>query len=937
MSDPAAGPEPLHLVDGFSLIFRAYFAFVRRPLTGPDGENTSAIFGFFRSLFQLLKLRRPSHLGVIMDSPVPTFRHERYPAYKATRDQAPQDLQAQVPRILEIVDALGVRRLQREGFEADDLIATLAVRCRREGRECYVLSGDKDLLQVVGDGVYVIAPPKGGEGFSVLDREGVFASRGVYPEQIVDYLALTGDSSDNVPGVPGIGEKTAVKLLSQYRDLDTIYRELDSLTPAGVKAKLEQGRESAYLSRELVTLRTDVPLELEPEALQLARPDLAAAAALFARHGMHTLVKELEEGSGQGTLGVGEAPGPAAGAPGPAAGAPGPAAAPVSPVAPVVALERLEPGCFESVLSLERLQEWVRSAREAGAFAFDTETDSLDALRAHLVGVSLATAPDRACYVPVRARGVEVLPQETVLETLRPLLEDPELTLVGQNIKYDYKVMWSAGVRLRNRFFDTMVAAWLLDSERSSFGMNSLALSLLHYQTIHYKEAVGAHESLAEVELDGATDYAAEDAAVTYRLYELFRPQLEEQGLVSIFSELEMPLVDILARMEIAGIPLDSARLEEYGKLIDTQLAVLEEQIFALSGRAFNIRSTRELQVVLFEELGLPVQRKTKTGYSTDNTVLVELARSGERIAELLLEHRQLAKLKSTYVDALPRMVNPDTGRLHTHYLQTGAATGRLASKDPNLQNIPVREEAGRLIRSAFVSPPGSLFLSADYSQIELVVLAHLSEDPALLEAFRQDKDVHRQTAAVLFGVEEPAVTPEQRRIGKTVNFGIIYGMSAFRLARDLAIPRSEAEGFIRRYFARYAGVERFLRETVRRAEQTGSVETLMGRRRRILQIDSRNRNEKMGAERIAVNSPIQGSAADIVKRAMITVDRSLTERGLRTRLLLQVHDELIFEVPEEELEEVRGVVRTAMERAVSLKVPLKVSLDSGRNWGEIH
>ena len=589
------------------------------------------------------------------------------------------------------------------------------------------------------------------------------------------------------------------------------------------------------------------------------------------------------------------------------------------------------------MLSLDALQGWIDAARAAGVFAFDTETDSLDALRAHPVGFSLATAADRACYIPVRARDVEVLPPAEVVERLRPLLEDPALTLVGQNIKYDYKVMWSAGVRLGCRFFDTMIAAWILDSERSSFGMDSLALNLLGYRTIHYNEVVGKEQTLADVELTRAADYSAEDAAVTYRLYELFRPQLESEGLMRIFVELEMPLVDILSRMEIAGIRLERSVLERYGQTIEIELEQLEAEIHRVSGRSFNIRSTRELQAVLFEELRLPVQKRTKTGFSTDNSVLVELAHSGERIAELVLEHRRLAKLKSTYVEALPQLVNPDTGRLHTHYLQTGAATGRLASKDPNLQNIPVRDEGGRLIRRAFVPAPGCLFLSADYSQIELVVLAHLSEDPMLMEAFRSDRDVHRQTAAVLFAVDEQAVTSEQRRIGKTINFGVVYGMSAFRLARDMRIPRGEAEEFIRRYFERYAGVERFVRDTVRQAEQRGYVETLMGRRRGVPQINSRNRNEKTGAERVAVNSPIQGSAADIVKQAMIDVDRALSRQALGTRLLLQVHDELIFEVPEAELHEARALVRSAMEQAVSLKVPLRVNLDSGTTWGDIH
>jgi DNA polymerase-1 len=526
-----------------------------------------------------------------------------------------------------------------------------------------------------------------------------------------------------------------------------------------------------------------------------------------------------------------------------------------------------------------------------------------------------------------------------VLEKLASLLEDPELTLVGQNIKFDYKVMQAAGVRLRCRLFDTMVAAWLIDSERGSYGMDKLALHYLDYRTIHYEEAVGKdpERTLADIPLAAATDYSAEDADITFQLYERFAPQLKELQLERIFHELEMPLVPILAGMETAGIRLDARELEGYGLELDRELARLEKEIFALIGRPFNVRSTKELQAVLFGELKLRPLKKTKTGQSTDNFVLVELARQGERVPELVLAHRQLAKLKSTYVDSLPGLVHPATGRLHTSFLQTGAATGRLASRDPNLQNIPVREEEGRRIRTSFVPEPGWVFLSADYAQIELVILAHLSGDPGLREAFAQGRDVHRQTAALLFGVPEESVTDEQRRIGKTINFGVVYGMSAFRLSQDMRIPRREAEHFIATYFLRYAGVDRFLRATVREAEQKGFVTTLRGRRRPIPQIGSRNRTEKMAAERVAVNSPIQGSAADVVKQAMIDVSRALTAGKLKTRLLLQVHDELIFEAPAGEAKRAAGLIRRTMEAAVSLEVPLRVSVETGASWGELH
>ena len=941
--------DALYLIDGYSLIYRSYFAFIKRPLTNPRGENTSAVFGFFRSLFQLLKARSPAYLAVVMDSITPTFRHRKYPEYKANREKAPKDLHAQVPVIEEMLEALGVAHVRLDGFEADDVMATLAASCRREKRSCFILSGDKDILQVVGAGVSVLQPPKAGEGFTELDREGVHQARGIYPEQVVDYLALTGDSSDNVPGVPGVGEKTALKLLTQFPDLDAIYRSLEAVSPEGVRRKLEAGRDSAMLSRELVRLESELDLPLALEDLRLDELNREAAVPLFARQGMASIVRDLagagerKERPPEREGEVGQRPerpperegraGTVPLAPVSASGAPSP------PAVPSGMPRRLRPGSYTTVLTGSELKRWIERAKEAGLFAFDTETDGLDPLRARPVGFSLATAPGQACYIPVRASDVTPIELPEVLAGLRELLEDPGLTLVGQNVKFDYKLMRTCGLRPRTRFFDTMVAAWLVDSERTSYGLESLALRCLDYQIVRYEEVVGKDpaRTLADVPVASSTDYSGEDADIAFQLYEHFAPKLKSLELQRVFDELEMPLLPILAEMEIAGIRLDTGALERYGQELERELAGLEREIFELVGHPFNVRSTRELQVVLFEELGLQPGRKTKTGQSTDETVLMELARQGEKVPERVLAHRLLSKLKSTYVDALPQMVNPDTGRLHTNYLQTGAATGRLASKDPNLQNIPVREDEGRRIRSAFVPDPGHVFLSADYSQIELVILAHLSGDPALAEAFRHGKDVHRQTASLLFGVAEGQVSPEQRRVAKTINFGVIYGMSAFRLARDMRIPRRAADEFIATYFRRYASVERFLKATIRQAELNGSVRTLMGRFRPVLGIASRNRTERQGAERVAVNSPIQGSAADIVKKAMIDVTQALRDHKLETRLLLQVHDELIFEAPESEADRAAGVIRKAMEGAVELEAPLRVSVETGKAWGDLH
>jgi DNA polymerase-1 len=893
--------EPLYLVDGYGLIYRSYYGFIRAPRINPQGENCSAVFGFFRSLLQLLKEKNPRYLAVVLDSRRPTFRHELFPAYKANREKAPEDLHAQVPVIEEILAALGVQMLRRDGFEADDLMATLAETCRRQQRDCYILTSDKDILQLVGGGVYVLHPGRGKAAMEIWGPEKVREERGVAPEQMVDYLALCGDASDNIPGVAGVGDKTAVKLLAQYQSLDAIYAQLDSVVPEGVRNKLTAGQESAMLSRELARLRRDVEVGSDLELYRLERLEAAPAIPLFLAQGMKSLAGELG-----------------------------------SDVDVTPDIQSLVPGSYETVLDEASLERWIAKAAKANLFAFDTETDGLDALAARPVGFSLAVAAGQACYIPLRAPDADCLPEQLVREKLKPLLEEPGHTLVGQNIKYDYKIMKRWGVQMRCRFFDTMVAAWILDSSLGAYGMDSLAERYLRYRTLHYQDLVEKGLTLADVGVAQVCDYSGEDADITYRLYELFSRQLDEKGLMELLCSLEMPLIEILGEMELVGIRLAPGVLKQYQGELEIALADVEAEAFRVCGRQFNIRSTKELQQLLFDERKLKPLKKTKTGFSTDNQVLASLA-AEDPLPELVLTHRLLAKLKSTYVDALPQQVNAATGRLHTHFLQTGAATGRLASRDPNLQNIPVREEGGRRIRAAFVPEEGFRFLSADYSQIELVVLAHLSEDPLLLEAFRAGSDVHRMTAAVIFGIPGEDVTPTQRRIGKTINFGVIYGMSAFRLARDLKIPRREADDFIARYFERYAGIQRFIDDTIAAARQQGYVETLTGRRRLVPHISSRNHTEKMAAQRIAVNSRIQGSAADIVKRAMIAVYRNLRREKTAARLLLQVHDELIFEVRHDSLAEAEAVIRPAMEQAAVLAVPLRVTCETGSSWGEIH
>jgi DNA polymerase-1 len=911
----------LYLLDGYSVIYRGYFAFLKRPLLSPAGRNVSSVFVFFRTLLQLAKARSPGMLAVAMDSRVPTFRHERYPAYKANREKAPEDLHAQVPLIEEILAALGVPCVRADGFEADDVIATLAERCRATAVPCWIVSGDKDILQLLGGNVRLLAQEKGSSALEEYTPERVAELRGVRPEQIVDYLALAGDASDNVPGVAGIGEKTAVKLLAAFDGLDDLYARLDEVTPEGVRRKLEAGRGSAMLSRELVTLRRDVPGVPELLDLEFRGLDAKAAAPLFAREGMRSIVEELEALS----AGASSPEAPAAVAE-PAPGA-GPETGPGASTAP---------GTYPYVTDLAELDRWIAAARAAGVYAFDVETDGTDEMRAVPLGFSLCSAEGQACYVPIRAADVECLAEAVVKERLRGLLEDPSVRLVGQNVKYDAKVMRRWGVRFANARFDTMLAAWVLDADQGTYGLDRLAGQHLSYRTLPYGEVVEKGKTLADVPVQRAADYSGEDADLTLRLHGVLGPRLDREGLAGVLRDIEMPLVEVLADMELAGIRVLPAELAAYSAELELKLAALEEEVYALAGRRFNINSTKQLQEILFTWRRLEPVRRTRTGFSVDMDVLETLA-ARDPVPERILIHRKLAKLKSTYVDSLPRLVNEATGRVHTHYVQTGTATGRLSSKDPNLQNIPVREEEGRRIRRAFVPEPGSVFVSADYAQVELAILAYLSGDPTLLNAFKAGKDVHRETAALIFGVPEDAVTPDQRRVGKTINFGVVYGMSSYGLSQSLKIGRSDADRFIRTYFERFEGVDRWLKQTIRSAGEKGYVETLSGRRRSVPAIRSSNRTERAAAERVAVNSPIQGTAADLIKIAMVRLSRRLRDERLPARLLLSVHDEIVLEAEEGAAGRVAAVAKETMERVTEHPIPLAVQVDTGDSWGAFH
>jgi DNA polymerase-1 len=937
---------PLYVIDAYGLIYRSYFAFLSRPLKNPKGENVSALFGFARTLVGLIddgvpapagsgapaKPQKPLRLAAAFDSRTPTFRHNMYAEYKATRQKTPEDLHAQVPLVEETLATLGVPALRVDGYEADDIIATLAETCRAEGRGCYILSSDKDLLQLVGGGVYQLRPQKsgskagaggmiGGIPWDLTGPDEVKAEWGVSPGKILDLLSLVGDTSDNVPGVKGIGEKTAVKLMARYGSLDGIYKNLAAIEGA-IGKKLAEGKDSAYFAKKLITLETKVPLSLKSiDELSIENLDRSAGAAVLMREGIQQSARQLDSKvksqSSPQAVGKSTAPDPSL----------------------------LGEGRYKTILDEKELAALLDTARKQGLLALDFETDSLDAWNAKPIGISLALKPKEACYVPVAAHsspgsgepGTDpFIDGEKVRTLLEPLLMDAMMILVAHNAKYDYKVSrgWGLG-RWKCRVWDTMVAAWVDDPERNNYSLDSLAAYYLNYSPLKYDDVVPKGGFFDQAPLETACRYSAEDADLTLRMMRFLAPRLEKAESLKLFLELEMPLLPILAEMEGEGIRIETKVLGEYGKELETDMEKVQEEAWKKVGHEFNLGSPKQLQEVLFIERGLKPGKRTKTGYSTDVDVLEELAGIDE-VPALILRHRTMAKLKSTYVDALIQTAD-GSGRIHTNFVQTGTATGRLSSRDPNLQNIPIREEEGRRIREAFTAKPGCVLISADYNQIELVVLTHLSQDPNLMEALINGKDVHARTAALIFGLDEKNVPADKRRIAKTINFGVMYGMSAFRLSNELGISRGEAAAFIQAYFSTYAGVRNFIEELIRHTEETGYASTILGRRRYIQAINSQNKTEKAAAERIAVNTPIQGSAADIVKTAMLNLDKALSVKKNPARLLLQVHDELILECPKEAAEETAALVRDRMENAVPLAVPLRVSVEKGKRWGEFH
>jgi DNA polymerase-1 len=909
----------LVLIDGSSYLFRAFHALP--PLTGPDGSPTGALFGVVNMLRATLK-ENPDYTAFVVDASGPTFRNELYPLYKANRPPTPPELKQQVEPMMKIVEALGFPILRVSGVEADDVIGTLALQASAQGVPVTISTGDKDFAQLVRPGITLTNTMTG----SVLDEAGVVEKFGVKPAQIVDYLALMGDTVDNVPGVDKCGPKTAAKWLGEYGTLAAVMANADKIS-GKIGENLRTALERLPLNEQLVTIKTDVPLDVGATDLKLRPRHVENLKQLYARYGFNAALRELEGGAASAR----PHPNPL-----PQAGE-GVAAA-------IPAPELAAKGEYECVTTEAQLAAWVTKLSAADEFAFDSETDSLDPMRANLVGLSFCVEPGVACYIPLAHDYPGVppqLPRDAALATLKPILEDAGKAKVGQHGKYDLHILRRHGVAVNGYRDDTMLESFVLEAGLQRHDMDSLAARHLGYTTIKYEEVTGkgAKQILfSQVALDDATKYAAEDADVTLRLQRVLSEKLRvAPSLERVYREIEMPLVPVLERMEANGVMIDAAELRRQSADLSQRMLAAQQRATELAGRTFNLDSPKQIGALLFEELKLPALVKTPTGAPSTNEEALEAIADQHELPRLILDYRGLAKLRSTYTDKLPEMVNPGTGRVHTSYHQAGAATGRLSSNDPNLQNIPIRTEDGRRIRRAFVAPPGRVLVACDYSQIELRIMAHLSEDAGLLKAFTSGEDVHRATAAEVFGVALKDVSGDQRRAAKAINFGLMYGMSAFGLARQLGIGRGEAQDYIALYFARYPGVREYMDRTRAQARESGYVETLFGRRLTLQEIHSRNQAQRAGAERAAINAPMQGTAADIIKRAMVTVDAWLRPYADRALMLMQVHDELVFEVEADFTSTLATEVKARMEAAAELRVPLVVDVGSGANWDEAH
>jgi DNA polymerase-1 len=885
----------LFLIDGSSYLFRAFYAI--RHLSNSKGLPTNATFGFVQMLLKVLKDHRPDYLAVIFDSKAPTFRSEVYQEYKANRPAMPESLSPQIPYIKKIIEGYRIALLEREGYEADDLIGTVARRLESEA-DVVIVTGDKDLLQLVSDRIQVYDSMKE-KRFGV---EEVIERFGVSPEQVVDVMGLAGDAIDNIPGVPGIGEKTAIQLIKSYGTIDNLLTHAEEIPQKKLKENLKTHGDLARLSRKLATIHTDVPVNFQLKDFSLSPPDLKSLKEIFKELEFNKLFKEL-----------------------------------------VVEEEPLsERRDYRLVIDQDEFLALLEDLKKAPSFSVDLETTSPYPMWADLVGISLSHTPHQAFYIPVGHHHhgtAQQLPLAWVLEQLKPILEDTGMKKVGQNIKYEWIVLKRYGIRLQGIDGDTMIASYLLNPTKHNHNLSEIAQEYLNRSVTEQGEVVGTGQravAFDQIELERARDYSGEHADVTFQLSRLLFPKLKEEGFADLFDQVEMPLALVLAKMEMNGVKIDLDLLQEYSKEIEIQLQQKIERIYGLAGEVFNINSSQQLGKILFDKLKLPVVKKTKTGYSTDVDVLTKLSLQHDLPLEIL-GYRNLSKLKSTYVDAFPKLVHPKTGRVHTSYNQTVTATGRLSSSDPNLQNIPARAEEGNRIRQAFVPQKGWSIVSADYSQIELRILAHLSQDETLIQAFQNDEDIHARTASEIFTVPMEKVTPAMRREAKVINFGILYGMSPYGLSQQLGIEPKIAQSYIDEYFKKYTGVQTYIGKTLEEARQRGYVTTLLNRRRYLPDIHSPTLPIRQATERMAVNTPLQGTAADVIKVSMIHIQNRIEELGLSSRMIMQVHDELVFEAPEEELQKAIPMIQNQMETVMNLSVPLKVSIHSGKNWAEVH
>ena len=931
---PTIAPNPLVLVDGSSYLYRAFHAFP--PLTNSAGEPTGAMYGVLNMLKSLISQVQPSHIAVVFDAKGKTFRDEMFEQYKSHRPPMPDDLRKQIQPLHDIIRALGIPLLVIEGVEADDVIGTLAVAASKANQKVLISTGDKDMAQLVDDNIMLINTMNN----TLLDREAVIEKYGIPPELIIDYLALMGDSADNIPGVAGVGEKTALGLLQGIGSMAEIYANLDKVAELPIRGakklgdKLLAEKEMADLSYRLATIKTDVALDITPEQLTLGASNNDQLTEYFGRYEFKRWLNEVMNGADSITnnneqptkINHYQA-------------TPALAQDNSEEALPAIQIDRSR---YETLLTEADLNRWVEKLKQAKLFALDTETDNLDYMAANLVGISFALENGEAAYLPLQLDYLgapKTLEKTTALTLLKPVLENPAIQKVGQNFKYDLTIFARNGIDVQGVAFDTMLESYVLNST-GRHNMDDLAKRYLGHQTITFEEIAGKGKNqltFNQIPLEKAAEYAAEDADVTMKLQQVLWEKLsKEPTLEKLFKEMELPLLGVLSRMERRGVLIDSDALFLQSNEIANRLSELEEQAYVLAGQPFNLASTKQLQEILFDKLGLPVIQKTPKGApSTNEEVLEELAFSHE-LPKVLVEHRGLSKLKSTYTDKLPQMVNPQTGRVHTSYHQAVTATGRLSSSDPNLQNIPIRNEEGRRIRQAFIAREGFTVVAADYSQIELRIMAHLSQDQGLINAFTQGKDIHRSTAAEIFGVSLDEVTSEQRRNAKAINFGLIYGMSAFGLSRQLGIGRADAQSYMDLYFKRYPGVQTFMHDIREKAKAQGYVETLFGRRLYLPDINSSNGMRRKAAERVAINAPMQGTAADIIKRAMIQLDQKL-QNDPDIAMIMQVHDELVFEVRSEKVAFYSELIKTHMESAADLVVPLIVDVGQGTNWDEAH